>query len=132
MKLSAKNDGDFAPHPETDGLIKAVIVDITPLKKVQSEFGEREVFRIVYETELVGDDGRRPCVWSRPYTPSLNEKANLRKDIKKLLGRDLTEAEKDEFDTESLIGLGVKLMVQHEEGKDGKTYAVISVITPDR
>lgn len=132
MKLSEKKGGDFAPHPETEGTVKAVIVDITPLKKVQSEFGERDVFRLVYETEVEDDEGKRFCIWSRPYTPSLNEKANFRKDIKKILGRDLTKQELDEFDTEGLIGLGVKLIIQHEEGKDGKTYAVISFIGPDK
>jgi hypothetical protein len=132
MKLSEKKGGDFQPHPETDGTVKAVIVDVTPLKKVQSEFGEREVFRLVYETEVVDDDGKRFCIWSRTYTPSLNEKANFRKDIKKILGRDLTKLECDEFDTEALIGMGVKIIVQHEDGKDGKTYSVISFIGPDK
>lgn len=132
MKLSEKKGGDFTPHPESDGTIKAVIVDVTPLKKVQSEYGERDVFRLVYESEVEDDDGKRFCVWSRPYTPSLNEKANFRKDIKKILGRDLTKLECDEFDTEALIGMGVKLIIQHEEGKDGKTYSVISFIGPDK
>lgn len=132
MKLSEKKGGDFEPHPETDGLVKAVIVDRTPLKKVQSEYGEREVFRLVYETEVTGPDGKRLCIWSRPYTPSLNEKANLRKDLKKLLGRDLTQAELGEFDIDGIIGLGIRLMVGHEEGKDGKTYAVITVLSPDK
>jgi hypothetical protein len=132
MKLSEKKGGDFTPHPVTDTLIKGVIVDLTPLKTVQSEYGEREVFRIVYETEMADDDGRRHCMWSRPYTPSLNPKANLRKDLKKIMGRDLTQAECEEFDTESLLGFGVKLMIDHEEGKDGKVYAVITAITPDK
>jgi hypothetical protein len=132
MKLSVKKGGDFTPHPETDGTVKGVIVDVTPFKKVQSEYGERDVFRIVYETEVTDDEGKRFCIWSRPYTPSLHEKANFRKDVKKLMGRDLTAAELDEFDTEGLIGLGVKLIVQHEEGKDGKTYSVISFLGPDK
>jgi len=132
MKLSEKKGGDFAPHPVTDGPVKAVIVDITPLKKVQSEFGERDVFRVVYETEVTDDDGKRWCIWSRPYTPSLNPKANFRKDLKKILGRDITAAEADEFDTESLINMGVKLIVEHEEGKDDKTYAVLAFIGPDK
>jgi hypothetical protein len=132
MKLSEKKGGDFTPHPETDGTVKAVIVDITPLKKVQSEFGERDVFRLVYETEVTDDEGKRFCIWSRPYTPSLNEKANFRKDVKKILGRDLTAAELEEFDVEGLMGMGVKLIVQHEDGKDGKTYSVISFIAPDK
>lgn len=132
MKLSEKKGGEFNPHPETEGTVKAVIVDVTPTKKVQSEFGEREVFRVVYETEVTDDDGKRFCVWSRGYTPSLNEKANFRKDVKKILGRDLTQAELDEFDTEGLVGMGVKIIVQHEEGKDGKTYSQISFLGPDK
>ena len=132
MKLSEKKGGDFTPHPVTDGPVKAVIVDITPLKKVQSEFGEREVFRVVYETEVVDDEGKRFCIWSRPYTPSLNPKANFRKDLKKILGRDITAAEADEFDCDALLGMGVKLIVEHEEGKDDKTYAVLAFIGPDK
>ncbi|MES2995882.1 MAG: hypothetical protein V4733_03640 [Verrucomicrobiota bacterium] len=132
MKLSEKKGGDFTPHPETEGTVKAVIVDVTPLKKVQSEFGERDVFRLVFETEVTDDEGKRFCIWSRPYTPSLNEKANFRKDVKKLLGRDLTAQELSEFDTESLINIGVLLIVQQEEGKNGQTYSVISFLAPDK
>lgn len=134
MKLTEKKSGgDFTPHPETDGTVRGVIVDVTPLKKMQSQFGEREVFRLVIETEVEDEaNDRRFCIWSRPYTPSLNEKANFRKDLKKILGRDLTEAERDEFDTESLIGRPVSLIVQHEEGSNGQTYAVISFIGPHK
>ena len=119
MKLSEKKGGDFTPHPETDGTVKGVLVDVTPLKTVPDKFhpGEnKEVFRLVYETEVTDYEGKRFCIWSRPYTPSLNPKANFRKDIKKILGRDLTQSELDEFDTEGLVGLGVKLIVQHEQG----------------
>jgi hypothetical protein len=135
MKLMAKTGGEFTPHPETEGTVRGVIVDVTPLKTMQSQFGEREVFRVVYETEVTDPehDDRRFCVWSRPYTPSLNPKANFRKDLKKILGRDLTATEESEgFDTESLIGRGVQLIVQHEEGSNGNTYSVISFIAPDK
>jgi hypothetical protein len=133
MKLSEKKGGDFVPHPQTEGPVKAVIVDVTPLKKQQSQYGEREVFRLVYETEVKDADGRPCYIWSRGYTPSLNEKANFRKDVKKILGRDLTAAELDEFDVECLIGMGVKLIVEHEQGeRDGNTYAVISFIGAEK
>ena len=135
MKLSEKKGGDFQPHPETEGTVKGVIVDVTPLKSVPDKFNpgkDKDVFRLVYETEVKNEEGGNWCIWSKPYTPSLNPKANLRKDIKKVLGRDLTAAELDEFDTEGLIGLGVKLIIQHEEGEDGKTYATISFIGPDK
>lgn len=132
MKLSEKKQSNFTPHPESDGPIKAVLVDVTELKKRMTQYGEKDEFRLVFETEVMDEENdRRFCIWSRGYTPSLNEKAALRKDLKKLMGRDLTAAELDEFDLEALIGHGVKLIIQHEH-KDDKTYANISFMAPDR
>lgn len=132
MKLSEKQSGNFEPHPETDAAVKAVIVDVTPLKTLQSQYGEREVFELVFESETGDDEGTRFCVWSRPYTPSLNAKASFRKDLKKILGRDLTAQELEEFDTETLIGMGAKLMIQHAHSEDGtRTFANIALIKPD-
>jgi hypothetical protein len=132
MKLSEKRNTNFTPHPETDGPIKAVLVDITELKKRTTQYGDKDEFRLVFETECMDEENdRRFCIWSRGYTPSLNEKAALRKDLKKMMGRDLTQLELDEFDMESLIGHGVKLIIQHEH-KDDKTYANISFIAPDK
>jgi hypothetical protein len=125
-------NSNFQPHPETEGTIHGVIVDITPLKTSQTQYGERETFRLVYETEAKNDQGNSCCIWSRPYTESLHEKSAFRKDLKKILGRDLTKAELNEFDTESLIGHGVSLIVQHEAAQNGQTYAVISFIAPDK
>lgn len=132
MKLSEKRNSNFTPHPETEGPIKAVLVDVTELKKRMTAFGEKDEFRLVFETECEDEENdRRFCIWSRGYTPSLNEKAALRKDLKKMMGRDLTQLELNEFDMESLIGHGVKLIIQHEH-KDDKTYANISFIAPDK
>ena len=133
MKLSEKKGGgEFTPHPETEGTVKAVIVDLTPLKLRTTQYGEREEFRIVYETEIENADGRRYCVWSRGYTPSLNEKATFRKDLKKILGRDLTALELSEFDTEGLIGTPVSIIVQHELAQNGQTYCTISFVGPHK
>jgi hypothetical protein len=132
MKLSEKKNSSFTPHPETDGPIKAVLVDITDLKKRVTQYGEKDEFRLVFETEVMDEENdRRFCIWSRGYTPSLNEKAALRKDLKKLMGRELTAAELGEFDLEALIGHGVKLIIQHET-KDDRTYANISFMAPDK
>lgn len=132
MKLSEKRNSNFTPHPETDGPIKAVLVDITELKTRMTQYGNKEEFRLVFETEVMDEENdRRFCIWSRGYTPSLNEKAALRKDLKKMMGRELTQLELDEFDLEGLIGHGVKLIIQHEH-KDDKTYANISFIAPDK
>ncbi len=129
--LSKKSGGDFTPHPETDGLVRAVIVDVTELKKVQSQFGEREVFKLVYESEIADETGRPFAIWSFPYTPSLNEKANFRKDLKKIRGRDITPDEEQRLDVETLIGHAVQIIVKHEE-KDGKVYAQITHVQPHK
>jgi hypothetical protein len=132
MKLSEKKNSNFTPHPETEGPIKAVLVDVTELKTRMTQYGNKDEFRLVFETEVMDEENdRRFCIWSRGYTPSLNEKAALRRDLKKLMGRDLTSLELNEFDLEALIGHGVKLIIQHET-KDDRTYANISFMAPDR
>ncbi len=131
FKISKNGGGDFTPHPETDGLIRAVIVDVTDLKKQVSQFGERDVFKLVYESEVMDEANKRPfCIWSFPYTPSLNEKANFRKDLKKIRGRDITPDE-EEFDPETLIGHPVQIIVKHEV-KGDKTYAQITHVQPHK
>lgn len=128
MKIKA-NNSNFEACPEFTG--KAVCVDVTPLRKQQSQFGERDVFKVVFEVDAEKDDGSRYCVWSRNFTPSLNEKANLRKFVRGWFGRDLTKQELDDFDTDSLIGKTAQVVVVHEH-KDGETYANIVACTPDK
>lgn len=128
MKIKA-NNSNFEACPEFTG--KAVCVDVTPLRKQQSQFGERDVFKVVFEVDMDKDDGGRYCVWSRNFTPSLNEKANLRKFLRGWFGRDLTKEELGDFDTDSLIGKTAQVVVVHEH-KDGETYANIVACTPDK
>jgi hypothetical protein len=128
MKLKA-NNSNFEPCPEFTG--RAVCVDVTPLKKQQSQFGERDVFKVVFEIDIDRGDGSRFCAWSRNFTPTLNEKANFRKFLRSWFGRDLTSNELGEFDTESVIGKPAHLVVVHEH-KEGETYANIVACTPDK
>jgi hypothetical protein len=130
--LTKKSGGDFTPHPETDGLVKAVIVDVTAVKKIPGPFGERETFKLVFESELKDESGKPYGIWSMPYTPSLHEKANFRKDLKKILGRDLSEAELNGFNVEEvLLHHPVQVIVKHEV-KGDNTYAQISHVQPDK
>jgi len=128
MKIKS-GSSNFEPCREYTG--RAVCVDATPLKKQQSQFGERDVFKVVFETTIEREDGSRFCAWSRNFTPTLNEKANLRKFLRGWFGRDLTKQEMDDFDTESLIGKSAQIVVVHEH-KDGETYANIVACTPDK
>ena len=130
MKLSStKNDSTFEAHPEYDG--QAVCVDVTPLKKTQSTYGERDTFRLVFETAELRQDGKPYLLFSRNFTPSIHEKAALRQFLKQWFGRDLTKAEQDEFDTESLVGRPARVSVVHSE-YEGKTFANIGLIRPDK
>lgn len=127
--------GEFVPHPATDAPVKGVIVDRTPLEKKQTKFGEKEVFRIVIESEVPREDGTRYCVWSQSFTPGLNEKSNLRKFLKSAFGRDVAETDCDaegNIDIDKLLlGHAVMLMISHEEF-EGRTFANISAIFPDK
>lgn len=128
MKIS-NSSGKFEACPEFTG--RAVCVDMTPLRRQQSQFGDKDVFRAVFEVDMEKEEGGRYCVWSRSFTPSLNEKANFRKFVRSWLGRDLTEEELQDFDTESLIGKPSQVVVVHEF-KDGEIYANIAACTPQR
>lgn len=129
MKLKSSPSSTFEPHPEADCI--GVLVDVTPLKRVESSFGPREVFKLVFETTMLRDDGRPHLVWSRSFTPSLHEKAAFRAFLKQWFGRDLTAKELAEFDTESLIGRTAKLSIVHND-YNGSVYANIGLIRPDR
>lgn len=71
------------------------------------------------------DDGR-PLAISKKYTISLNEKANLRKDLESWLGRSITaKEEKEGFALGSMLGAPCLLSVIHADS-NGKTYANIA------
>lgn len=129
MKLKSNPDSTFEAHPEADCI--GVCVDVTPLKRVDSAFGPREVFKLVFESDQLREDGRPYLVWSRGFTPSLHEKAAFRAFLKQWFGRDLTVKELAEFDTENLLGRTAKLSVVHNE-YNGSVYANIGLIRPDR
>ena len=65
---------------------------------------------------------------SQNYTFSLNEKANLRKNLESWQGAKFTDEEAAEFDIESVLGKSCMLAIIHKEGKEG-AYAVIGGIS---
>jgi hypothetical protein len=124
--ILTKKSSSFEPCPEFTG--RAVCVDVTPLKKRETQFGVKDEFRIVFEVDLDKEEGGRWCVWSRGFSPSLNEKSNLYKFLRKWIG-DIP----DGFDTDSLIGKPAFVVVVHEHGKEeGQVYANIAAIAPNK
>lgn len=128
MKIKT-NSGNFQPCPEYTG--SAVLVDVTPLKTVQTQYGPKEKFRFVFEIGETKEDGTPWCVWSAPFTPSYHENAALRPFLRKWLGRELSPEEIKSFDTEELLGRAAHITVIHEHS-DGEVYANIALIQPDK
>lgn len=130
MKLTAQSNKPFDTHPEYNG--NAVCVDVTPPKTVQTDYGPKEQFRFVFETTQLRDDGKPYLVWSRGFNTTLGEKSALRAFLKQWFGRDLTAAEQQEFDTDTLIGRNAQIVIVHNEGRNGEVYANIGLIRPDK
>ena len=76
----------------------------SPLRKQQSQFGDRDVFKVVFEVDMDRDDGSRFCVWSKPFTPSSHERSAFAPFMKDWFGHALTKEEWERLDTEELVG----------------------------
>ena len=127
MKMP-KNDGKYPTCPPTKG--RAVCVDVTPLKRYETAFGPKDKFKVVFEVDLLREDGTPYVVWSKPFTPSSHERSAFATFIKDWFGRMPTKEEWAKFDTEDLIGRPAEIVVIHEH-VDGETYANIKLIMPD-
>lgn len=73
----------------------------------------------------------RPLVISKEYTLSMNEKANLRKDLASWRGKDFTQEEAKCFDITKLLGVPCMLNIIHKPGASDPTkiYERIAGIT---
>jgi len=78
------------------------------------------------------EKGEQPLAISKEYTLSMNEKSNLRKDLKSWRGKDFTEEEAKCFDITKLIGKACMLNIIHKHGVSDptKVYEQIAGVTP--
>jgi hypothetical protein len=84
------------------------------------------------ETRVFNEDkGEQPLMISKEYTLSMNEKSNLRKDLKSWRGKDFTDEEARSFDITKLLGQPCMLNIIHTRSKSDptKVYEQISGIT---
>ena len=80
--------------------------------------------RITWEKD--GKEHEGPCAIGATYTLSLSEKANLRKVLENWRGQPFTADELKGFDITKLAGKCCQIMVQHDTGSNGKTYANVT------
>lgn len=127
MAIIAKSGGgNFKPAPT--GVHIGVCVDVVDLGMKPTPWGDKHKIRVVWQIEELMDNGK-PFLVSKPYTLSLNEKANLRKDLESWRGRAFTEQESDGFDMEAVIGKNCLLNVQQKVTGEN-TYANVTGVMP--
>lgn len=142
MKVSTRSNTEFTPHPPTDGPIRAVIVDITdPQLKEAPPYGPKWRCAVVFETEALQEDGTNFTIWKHGLTVRREEDGTFalimggkkKSKFEELLD-ELEVKVDDAFDTEQLIGLPVRLIVDHKrDSKDAtKTYANVTYLRRDK
>jgi hypothetical protein len=136
MGLIAKEGSNVVPVSE--GVYQAICYAIFDLGTQFSEkFGKSShQMMVIWEIpeeriEITRDDKvlDLPRVVSKKYTMSLNEKANLRKDLQSWRGKTFTPEELAGFDVTKLLGVNCMIQIIHTK-TDSKTYANIASITP--
>src|SRR5580700_4442984 len=125
---SAKSGSNFKPAPA--GTHPAVCCDVIDLGILEVNFNgktkKQHKINLVWQIDELRDDNR-PFLVRKRYTLSLHEKAGLRKDLESWRGRPFTDAELDQFDVESVLGVGCLLSVIHVPAKSpGDVYANIA------
>lgn len=123
--MKIKEGGNFIPAPE--GVHNAVCVDIVELGEVQTTWGPKSMIRVVWEIDAKMEGGKPFLVMQR-YTPSLGAKTTLRKHLKSWRGRDFTKEELEGFELDDILGASCQLVIEHNDGNNGNTYANISAI----
>ena len=132
MTTAKDEGGSFILAPA--GTFIAVCVGVYDLGIQKSTFGNKPKVCIRWEIDeriqQVGEYyNKRFCV-SKFYTLSLNEKANLTKDLESWRGKKFTAEEiKQGFEVEKVLGQNCFLSIIHAE-RNGKTSAKIATISP--
>jgi hypothetical protein len=115
----------------SEGVHAAVLADVVDLGMMDTAFGPKEKVRLVWITGEADSSGKTKYAF-QTFTKSLHEKASLAKFVKQILGaQGIPTAGK--FDLESLLGTKGRLIIQHNEGKEGRVYAnVTSFLKADK
>lgn len=132
MAIAKNSGGSFEPVPQ--GTHQARCFAQISLGTQHSE-NYPDSFKVMLMWELpeqtLERDGEQvPMVISKEYTCSLNEKANLRRDLVSWRGREFTEPELAGFDVAQVVGAPCLLNVINTTNTKGKTYAKIASISP--
>lgn len=124
--------GEYEPIPT--GVFPAVGWKVFDLGIVAG-FQNKPTHKVVVAWEIAarkqeGEHAGKRFIVTKTYTASLNEKANLRKDLESWRGRPFTEEELMGFDVEKVIGAPCMLNLVEQVTTSGRKWTGIAAIMP--
>jgi hypothetical protein len=127
------NGGTFEAIPT--GVFPGVCCSLWDLGFQPGFQGQGQAHKIVLGWEIAerkteGEWAGKRFVVTKTYTASLNEKANLRKDLESWRGLPFTPEELKGFDLEKVVGVPCMLNLVAQTTKAGKTWTGIAAIMP--
>lgn len=128
-----KTGGDFELAPEGNHVaVCYMVIDLGEQQTVwNGDVKHSHKIRFGWELSNEPMSDGRPFGVFKDYTASLNDKANLRKDLQSWRGRAFTEEELDGFDVFNVLGAPCMINVVHSVSeKNGNTYANVASIAP--
>ncbi len=132
MKLTDSGGGDFEQPPTGSHIARCIkMIDIgTQKSEFQGRANIKRQIILAWELplELMSPEhGGKPFVVSKFYTASLNEKANLRKDLANWRGRDFSDQELLGFDSKNLLDKGCMLSIIHNDKNRARVAGVMAM-----
>jgi hypothetical protein len=131
MVMARRTERKFSLAPA--GLTQGVCCDIIDLGVIETTYKgktkKQHKATIVWQTADIDPVNNKPYLVFKRYTVSLDEKANLRKDLESWRGRSFSEEELTGFDLDKLIGANGQLNIVHNKTGDD-TYANVQSIVP--
>lgn len=138
MAITAQNNGKtFELVPSGNHIARCFqMIEIgTVTEEIMGKV--KKLYKVRVSWELPGEQkvfdeakGLQPFTISKEYTLSMNEKANLRKDLESWRGKGFTEDEAKAFDITKLLSVQCMLNVIHKTSAGGSQYSAISSVTP--
>lgn len=110
-------------NPRT-GIHNSTITRVEDLGLVETSYGTKDKFRVVFQTQQKGKDGSFLEV-RQNFNKSLHEKAAFVKFLKSMKINPGAA-----FTPDDLIGTKLQIVVEHSDPKDGKVFANISSYLP--
>ena len=125
MKIPKIDISDEWNNPKP-GLHNAVLVDVIDKGlqtwDVRGKSVQAPKVRLLWEVEEKTDGGK-PMLVGKNYTKSLAPNSNLRAMLRSWLGREMSEQELNNFDTDDLIGRPAQVLVKaYEKHGESRVY----------